>query len=256
VARVLEWYGHLMSMQPGSLWFFATLYALAGPPILWHELGHALAARAFVDHDVTVQVGRGDRWSFRVADVDFRIGAPSLVGIGGLCHYPASVTASESLVIALAGPAATLLGAGAALLLLPSLHGPLHVATAVAAAAQVNGFILNLVPFTLTDRNGRVFRTDGRRALDALQSMFGSGATAGSRRLSPAMPAATASLLAPASALSLPHSPSCAGCGHPRDEHIDLATGRPGACLGQDYDFQSLSARVCSCDAFRATTAS
>lgn len=253
--RVLEWYGHLMSMQPGSLWFFATLYVLAGPLILWHELGHALGARTFVEHDVTVQVGRGDRWSFRVADIDFRIGAPSLVGIGGLCHYPASVTASESLVIALAGPAATLLGAGLALLLLPPLHGPLHAAAAVAAVAQVSGFVLNLVPFTLTDRNGRGFRTDGRQALDALRSMFGSGATAGARRLSPAT-VTTTSLLAPAPGLSLPHSPSCARCGHPRDEHIDLATGRPGACLGQDYDFQSLSARVCGCDAFRATTAS
>jgi hypothetical protein len=245
-----------MSMQPASLWFFATLYVLAGPLILWHELGHALAARAFVDRDVTVQVGRGDRWSFRVADIDFRIGAPSLLGIGGLCHYPASVTASESLVIAVAGPAATLLGAGLALLLLPSLHGPLHAAAAVAAVAQVSGFVLNLVPFTLTDRNGRGFRTDGRQALDALRNTFGSGAPIGARRLSPTSPVPTSSVLTSPAALSIPHSPSCARCGHARDEHIDLVTGRPGGCLGQDYDFQSLSARVCSCGAFLATTVS
>jgi hypothetical protein len=256
VVRVLEWYAHLMSMQPASLWFFATLYVLTGPLILWHELGHALAARTFVDRDLIVQVGRGDRWSFRVGDIDFRIGAPSLLGIGGLCHYPASVTASESLVIALAGPAATLLGAGLALLLLPSLHGPAHAAAAVAAVAQVSGFILNLVPFTLTDRNGRGFRTDGRQALDALRSMVGSGATIGARRLPPTPSIATPSLLASPPALAVPNSPSCARCGHPRGEHIDLATGQPGKCLGQDYDFQSLSARACRCGAFLATRAS
>lgn len=242
-------------MQPGSLWFFAILYVLAGPMILWHELGHALAARTFVDGDVSVQVGLGDRWSLRVGDIDFRIGAPSLVGIGGFCQYPASVTASESLLIALAGPGATLLGAGVALALLPSLQGLLHAAAAVAAAAQVNGFILNLVPFTLADRSGRVFRTDGRRALDAVRSIVEWKASAGQRRLSPTMPPATPSRIAPSPALALPPSPACARCRHPRDEHIDLATGRPGGCLGQDYDFQSLSAHVCSCEGFLARSA-
>jgi len=248
----LPWYGHLMAQQPGTFWFFTTLYVLAGPIILWHELGHALAARAFVDHDVRVQVGRGARRGFRLAGVDFEIGAPSLVGIGGLCRYPASVTAYESLVIALAGPAATLLGACLALMVLPALHGPLHAAAAVAAVAQVDGFILNLVPFTLSDRSGRVFRTDGRQALDALRSLFGSGAPSGTR-ISPAASAPPVDL---SPALSLPSSPSCALCGHRRDEHVDLATGRAGGCLGQDYDFQSLSARVCSCAAFVVTPAS
>jgi peptidase M50-like protein len=242
-------------MQPGGLWFFATLYVLATPMVLWHELGHALAARAFVDHGVSVQVGRGDRWKFHLRDIEFRLGAPSLIGIGGLCYYPESVTAFESLVIALAGPFATLLGMGLALALLPSLHGPLHAATALAAAAQFTGFVLNLVPFTLTDRSGRRFRTDGRRALDALQSMAGSGAPVSVPSISPAGQV-TAQQLVPMPLPSLRPTPSCGRCGHSRGEHVDLTTGQPGGCLGQDYDFQSLSARVCDCGAFVATRAS
>lgn len=218
--------------------------------ILWHELGHALAARWFVDGDVSVQVGRGDRWLFRVTDIDFRIGMPSPIGTGGVCHYPATVTASESLVIVLAGPLATLLGAGI------GAHA-LAVAERATARRRSRG----------SDRPGQRLRPqpppahdhgpewpplqDGRTPSARCSESQGRTASTGrcADGCSPAQVATAPELAA------LPFSPSCVRCGHRRDEHVDLATGQPGGCLGQDHDFQSLSARVCRCAAFVATSA-
>ena len=100
---------------------------------------------------MTVQVGRGDGRCFRLWDIEFRIGAPSLVGIGGLCLYPASASAFESLVIALAGPGNVAGGRIGA-------HAPTLAARTAArgrcrrCAGPGQRLVLNLVPFTLTDR--------------------------------------------------------------------------------------------------------
>ena len=239
----MQWYARLMAAQPGQFWFFVTLWALAGPLVLWHKLGHAVAARLFTTDEVGVHVGRGERWAFRLGGVDFRIGTPALFGIGGFCRYRADLGALEQLVVVLAGPLATLLGMEIAFQLMSRTHGPVHAAAAVAALVQAQGFVLNLVPIGLTDRSGRRWRTDGRQALDALRHLSLSTRAPRARTASPALTPRFVS----ARALS---SPLCARCGHRRDEHVDLETGRRGGCLGQDYDFQSLSARRCSCAAF------
>ena len=239
----MERYAHLMAAQPSQLWFLVTLLVVIGPLILWHELGHAVAARAFSDGEVSVQVGRGDRWTFRLLDVDVTVGTPSPLGIGGFCRYRDDVTALGALAIALAGPLATFVAAVVALALLPSLHGPVHAFAAVVALESIWSLLVNLAPLTVTDRSGRRWRTDGWRALDALRHLSATPRPHRARVASPAL----APHFVSARALA---SPACARCGHRRDEHVDLETGRPGGCLGQDYDFQSLSARRCSCAAF------
>jgi hypothetical protein len=72
---------HLLHEQPSLGWWFATSYLLAGPVILLHEVGHAIAARALLDGEVSVTVGQpGGRWRFSTCGVDFELGAPVMFG--------------------------------------------------------------------------------------------------------------------------------------------------------------------------------
>lgn len=107
--------------------------AIATAGIVWHELGHALAMRAF--------------------------GYPpaiELVGFGGLTHYPegARPTARQELLVSAAGPGAGLL-LGAAVWLLAAYAPPLpplaHRAVHMALFVNVGWSLLNLLPMLPLD---------------------------------------------------------------------------------------------------------
>jgi len=148
----------------------------------------------------------------------------------------------DAVVVSLAGPAASLLGAVVSAVGWTARGTVVHAILRQATLPQAFSLIICLVPFTLTDGGG-VHRTDGWMALDALRRSRRPRATRVARP-----PAAV-----PASRDHAPvsvASPACADCDHPRSEHIDLATGARGACRGQDFDFQTLAASVCTCPGY------
>lgn len=79
--------------------------------------------------------------------------------------------AGDILLIALAGPAASLLGTIAAAWLLSGTQSGLvcHAVLWSATGAGAMLTIVNLVPMELLERSGNRWRTDGRVALDALR---------------------------------------------------------------------------------------
>ena len=237
----LRAFQHFMDSGPGIWAWLLALAVLAPLVTALHEVGHALAARTLVAGDVLVVDGdeRRPGLRFEVGGIGFFV-SPFVnpVGRAGYCRYGERTSAREAAGIALAGPAATLAGLAAALLVVGHVHGAVRELVWMAVLLQAVATILCLVPMTLTTRDGRRERNDGMIALEAL-------------RAPQLREPVTVAQPAPADATS----PRCR-CGHRRDEHLEPATGGPGGCLGQDYDFQSLSAQVCDCGAFVATRAS
>jgi hypothetical protein len=246
VYEVASRFADFMNNGPGLIWT-VVLSALLAPPItLFHELGHALAARWRLPGSVLVNVGHGKtRWEFAVGGVDFRVGPVMPFEVpAGFCQYDAiGIGARDEAAIALAGPAATLAGLAVTVALLGHVGGTLHTIMWVAAMTQAFALAICLAPIALTDRHGRPWQTDGRLALEALRHL-----TPSPVRIQLSSAAETTPL-----AFSAVASPLCASCSHGRDEHIDLATGRSGACLGQDDDFQTLSATRCACAEYVST---
>jgi hypothetical protein len=240
VEGVVRAFAAFMDSGPGLwAWLFA-LVVVAGRVTFVHELGHAIAARRLLPGRVLLVVGLDRRRRlFQVGGIDFAVSpltAP--VGLAGECLYEGLPSAREAALIAAAGPAATGVGFLVALGVYPHTGGLLHSLFWMAVFMQGFGLVLNLVPLTYT-QGGRAVATDGRTIADALRH------TATPRpqlvRLQPAAPPAPVQVAA---------SPVCARCGHGRDEHVDLLTGRRGSCLGQHDDFQSLSSIPCDCAAF------
>jgi hypothetical protein len=162
-----------MSSGPALWWYFAGLLVVMPPIVLAHELGHAVAARKLLPGRVLVHVGTLRRGlSFRTAGIEFLL-TPVLVpfGRGGTCLYEGRPSRREATVIALSGPAATLLGFVATMPLLAHTTGPVHSLVWIAVLAQGGTGLLNLVPFALRDRRGRTtFVSDGMSALRALRA--------------------------------------------------------------------------------------
>ncbi len=139
-----------------------------------HELGHAVAARRLIGGEVWVSVGSvGEIAELQLGRIKVAINAlehPNRVS--GAAEFDASrATARDVLLIALAGPAASLAGTvltAWALSAAPS-SGVVHNLLWAATLGGVFG-VLNLVPLTIHERRGGpVIRTDGRLALDALR---------------------------------------------------------------------------------------
>ena len=161
-----------MDASPG-LPILLLYVAVAGiPVVLLHELGHALAAVRLLGDEVQVSVGStGELARLRLGQISVSLSALSHPGeAAGVAEFDASrATARDVLLIAVAGPAASLLGtvltAWALSAAAPSgvLHGLLWAAT---SAGVVGG--LNLVPLSLRDRrDAQPIASDGRIALEA-----------------------------------------------------------------------------------------
>ena len=163
-----------MESNPGFP--IALLYiAIAALPVtLLHELGHAVAARRLLGGDVDVSVGStGKVAQMQLGQIALAINAFSHPGrASGAAEFDASrATARDILLIALAGPAASLAGTvlTAWALSAASPSGALHNLLWAATAGGVFG-VLNLVPLSYQEgREGPSVRTDGRLALDALR---------------------------------------------------------------------------------------
>lgn len=164
-------------MDSGPPLLLALLYlTIVGvPATLAHELGHAIAARRLLGAEVGITVGSTAKM------VEMRLGEIS-VSLNALAH-PARVagsamfnasraTARDVLLIALAGPAASIVGKLITAWAL-SRVAPAGLAHDLFwAATLAGGFgVLELVPLTLQERRrGPSIRTDGRLALDALRA--------------------------------------------------------------------------------------
>jgi len=143
------------------------------PSILVHEVGHAIAALRLTDGPVLVKVGRPRSLiRFRVGRMLFGLHPLMSFGVpfAGFCaHAPAS-SRGRVVVIALAGPAASLFLAGAmgALALSASAGSTARAAFAFVAMLATIEVVHNLVPRTKT-KGGMTVRSDGLVALDALR---------------------------------------------------------------------------------------
>lgn len=137
---------------------------------LIHELGHAIAARALLDADVELSVGNaGPAAELRLGRITARIHALSLRGSPGEASFgDARATARDVLLVALAGPFASLCGTIVCALLLSAApsSGIVHDLLWASVGCGVVGVVLNLLPLTLHTSSG-VVRSDGRVALDA-----------------------------------------------------------------------------------------
>jgi hypothetical protein len=243
VYEVATRFADFMNGSPGFIWIAVISAALAAPLTMLHELGHAVVARRLLPGPVLVNVGHGDsRWEFALCGIDFRVAPVNPFALpAGFCAYDgSSAGARDEVAVALAGPAATLGGLALTLAALGRTGGVLHTVAWVAVLGEAMALCVCLAPIALTDRNGRAWRSDGRLALDALRHLAPRPASIQVRAVrAPAAPSAPTPIAVA--------SPLCVSCFHGRDEHIDLATGRSGACLGQDDDFQTLSATRCAC---------
>jgi hypothetical protein len=154
---------------------FVYLMAAAVPAALLHELGHGLMAAWRFGGPVHVSVG-GARKLLRVPlrRLAMAAGSPAEREQVGPDPFLDAMrgSAREVMLVALAGPAASLLGfalAAGALSLAPaggSWHDFLWAATGVSLLG-----VLTIVPLKFEERRGgsRV-RTDGRMAFDALRA--------------------------------------------------------------------------------------
>jgi hypothetical protein len=170
---------HFLNTAPPPLAFFALTALVAPPAILWHELGHAAVARRRIDGFVGVDVGAGRvRLAFELYGVRFRI-APvwTPFGLGGVCRWDAThATAADAALIALAGPAASLVGATLSIVALghTTPGTPAHAVLWTLTNIQCFSTALCLVPFSYRRRRGdRPISSDGKTALDALSRLGG-----------------------------------------------------------------------------------
>jgi hypothetical protein len=145
-----------------------------------HEAGHALAALARRQPDVEVRMGTGQSLvlELRLQAVKLRLANPGFLKLGsGQVRWNSErTTILDLLIIAAAGPAASLLGGLACLWLAAQcpLYSQSHDFFALTALSMFAfGALLNLIPFTLTEgsrkRPGVAMRTDGGIILDLLR---------------------------------------------------------------------------------------
>ena len=162
-----------MASSPGLPISLLYIIVAAIPVTLLHELGHAVAARRLLGGDVQVSVGSAGKIAeMRLGDIAVSVNAlghPARVA--GLAEFDGSrATARDVALIALAGPAASLVGTAITGWLFASTSaGVVDDLLWAATGAGVFG-VLNLVPITFQERrNGPAMRSDGRLALDALR---------------------------------------------------------------------------------------
>jgi hypothetical protein len=152
---VVIWLLMFMEHSPSLPALVIVLPLTAYPMVLLHEVGHAAMVRLRLGPDVPLRIS---------------VGRPGPAGVDGMVEFDASTaTASDVLLIALAGPAASLAATVLTALAMSStpLGSVAHALLWGCTAWNVIG-LANVIPFALRDAAGLVsFRSDGRQALDA-----------------------------------------------------------------------------------------
>jgi hypothetical protein len=166
----------------GPHWYVAFFFWLPIQTFLTlavHEAGHALAALARRQPDVELQIGTGQRivLELRLQAVKLRLTNPGFLklGSGQVRWNDERTTILDLLIIAVAGPAASLLGGLVCLWLVAQrpLYSESHDFLALTALYMFGVAFLNLIPLTLTEGSrkqpGVAMRTDGGIILDLLR---------------------------------------------------------------------------------------
>lgn len=161
--------------SPPLPWDFVAIFVGGYPVIMLHEAGHAVAARRLLDVDVEVTIGSvGQVTALQLGRVRAQLNLLATGAAGGSATFDAArATARDVLLIALAGPLASLAGVVVTACLLSSATGG-TVWHGLLWGMTLGGCwgVLNVIPFTLSSRKGdRMTRSDGRLALDALQAI-------------------------------------------------------------------------------------
>ena len=158
----------------GFLVHVVYLVIAAMPMILLHELGHAVAAVHLLGEDVEVDVGKVGRLAeLKLGQITVSLNAIAHPGQpdGSAQVDDSRATARDVLLIALAGPAASLAGTLLTAMVI-YVASPSGVLADLLWAATVVGAVgvLNLVPFRYqASRSEPAWRSDGLLALDALR---------------------------------------------------------------------------------------
>ena len=166
-----------MNGGPGFPWWIGWIALVALLVTAIHESGHLLAALSTRQEQVSLRIGSfGGLIEERLGAVRMEVSvfAAPWRSSGAVSFDAAQTTAQQMLGIALAGPAASLVGAaGTAWLAASSSSSAVSEFFAAATVAGVFAGILNLIPMTLTEgtrrQPGDRLATDGRHALNALQ---------------------------------------------------------------------------------------
>ena len=173
IAQLVNFMNEMPSV---SALVFATLVVTA-PATLIHELGHAIVARRRLATTVDVQVGTTGKLPMaQLGPIAAHIAVLGLPGraAGSATFDARNMTAKDALAIALAGPAASLIW-----FVVCARAWDLHRGGVVgdllwvATFEGLAGSLLNLVPMTLLESDGRALRSDGRQALDAWRALRG-----------------------------------------------------------------------------------
>jgi hypothetical protein len=173
IDQALHEFTNFMDGGPPPPWIVLPLFVLSQPLLaLVHELGHAGAALALSSGRVAIAIGRYPPLVARDLGrmtIAFHPVAPILRNHAE-CTPPAPKSRTEDALVALAGPAASLVtcivARSALVHVSPGLlHDALWMVTFLSLVATVG----NLVPFTFTDSQGRRRRSDGATILAALR---------------------------------------------------------------------------------------
>jgi hypothetical protein len=169
----LHEFTNFMDGGPPPPWVVLPLFVLTKPLLaLVHELGHAGAALALSSGRVAIAIGRRPPLIARDLGrltIAFHPLAPVFRNHAE-CTHPAPRSRAEDALIALAGPAASLLTCVVARSALVHVsHGLLHDTLWMITFLSLVATVGNLVPFTFTDSQGRRRRSDGATIVAALR---------------------------------------------------------------------------------------
>jgi hypothetical protein len=171
---IVEAIARFLDADPGFVILMLCLPVAGGAVTLVHELGHAVAARRLLGGDVNVMVGSvGKLAELRLGQIRLTLHAlEHPARADGYAEFDAArATARDILLIALAGPAASLVGTVLTAWALSAAPptGVVHDLLWTATLAGVFG-VLNIIPLSIQERRGGPsLQTDGRVVLDAVR---------------------------------------------------------------------------------------
>jgi hypothetical protein len=170
---LIGWLAHTLGDGPGLWALPIILFVAPVPAVLLHELGHAIVARHTVGGRVNITVGdhgQGLKVSFGEVTTTVNVLADPRRAAAGKAEFDGAwATVDDIVLIALAGPLASLLGLAIGVGLLTELpregvwYGFLWGFTAMSVMG-----VLNLLPFRVKLDGGPPVVSDGRKVMDAL----------------------------------------------------------------------------------------